>query len=81
MRCTVPPGGERYAICPTLEAEKIAEFMICGLARTLDNGCMATDRTDRSSPALPTPPRGDAIARELVQIDGSEHAWSRTWRT
>src|ERR1700674_4925151 len=71
---------ERYAdFGPTLAAEKLAEHHGCSVSRETLRGWMIAeglwqDRRHR----LPSPHqprrRGDCLG-ELVQIDGSEHAW------
>jgi hypothetical protein len=71
---------ERYAdFGPTLAAEKLAEHYGCSVSRETLRGWMIADGlwTDRRH-RLPSPHqprrRRDCLG-ELVQIDGSEHAW------
>lgn len=71
---------ERYAdFGPTLAAEKLAEQHGCSVSRETLRGWMIADGlwTDRRH-RLPSPHqprrRRDCLG-ELVQIDGSEHAW------
>ena len=71
---------ERYAdFGPTLAAEKLAELHGCLISRETLRGWMIADglwvdrRHRLSSPHQPR--RRRACLGELVQIDGSEHAW------
>ena len=71
---------ERYAdFGPTLAAEKLAEHHDCSVSRETLRGWMIADglwqdrRHGLSSPHQPRR-RRDCLG-ELVQIDGSEHAW------
>jgi Winged helix-turn helix len=71
---------ERYAdFGPTLAAEKLAELHGCSVSRETLRGWMIADGlwTDRRH-RLPSPHqprrRRDCLG-ELIQIDGSEHAW------
>src|ERR1700690_425187 len=71
---------ERYAdFGPTLAAEKLAEVHGCSVSRETLRGWMIAEGlwTDRRH-KLPSPHqprrRRDCVG-ELVQIDGSEHAW------
>jgi Helix-turn-helix domain len=74
---------ERYAdFGPTFAAEKLAEVHGCSVSRETLRGWMIADGlwVDRwhrlPSPHQP-PARRDCLG-ELVQIDGSEHAWFET---
>ena len=71
---------ERYAdFGPTLAAEKLAAQHGCTLSRETLRGWMIADGlwTDRRHrlPSPHQPRRRRACLGELVQIDGSEHAW------
>jgi Winged helix-turn helix len=76
---------ERYAdFGPTLAAEKLAEVHGCTISRETLRGWMIAadlwlDRRHRL-PAPHQPRRRRDCFGELVQIDGSEHAWLRTAR-
>jgi hypothetical protein len=70
---------ERYAdFGPTFTAEKLAELHGCPVSRETLRCWMIADGlwVDRQHklPSLHQPRRGDCLG-ELVQIDGSEHAW------
>jgi hypothetical protein len=71
---------ERYAdFGPTFAAEKLADLHGCSVSRETLRGWMITDGLwidRRHRLASPHPPRRrrDCLG-ELVQIDGSEHAW------
>jgi hypothetical protein len=71
---------ERYAdFGPTLAAEKLAELHGCAVSRETLRGWMIaeglwTDRHHRA-PSPHQPRRRRECLGELVQIDGSEHAW------
>jgi winged helix-turn helix protein len=71
---------ERYAdFGPTLAAEKLAELHGCAVSRETLRGWMIaeglwTDRRHRA-PSPHQPRRRRECLGELVQIDGSEHAW------
>jgi Winged helix-turn helix len=71
---------ERYAdFGPTLAAEKLAEVHGCAVSRETLRGWMIaeglwTDRRHRL-PSPHQPRRRRECLGELVQIDGSEHAW------
>jgi hypothetical protein len=71
---------ERYAdFGPTLAAEKLAELHSCSVSRETLRGWMIADGlwVDRRHrlPSPHQPRRRRACLGELVQIDGSEHAW------
>ena len=71
---------ERYAdFGPTLAAEKLAELHGCTISRETLRGWMIADGlwTDRRHrlPSPHQPRRRRECLGELVQIDGSEHAW------
>jgi hypothetical protein len=71
---------ERYAdFGPTLAAEKLAEHHGCSVSRETLRGWMIADGLwqDRRHrlPAPHQPRRRRDCLGELVQIDGSEHAW------
>jgi hypothetical protein len=71
---------ERYAdFGPTLAAEKLAAHHGCSLSRETLRGWMIADGlwTDRRHrlPSPHQPRRRRECLGELVQIDGSEHAW------
>lgn len=71
---------ERYAdFGPTLAAEKLAEHHGCVVSRETLRGWMIADGswTDRRhrAPSPHQPRRRRECLGELVQIDGSEHAW------
>jgi hypothetical protein len=71
---------ERYAdFGPTLAAEKLAEHHSCSVSRETLRGWMIADglwrdRRHRLPPPHQPRRRRDCLG-ELVQIDGSEHAW------
>src|SRR5260370_38361185 len=71
---------ERYAdFGPTLAAEKLAEHHGCSVSRETLRGWMIADGLWQDRwPRVPSPHqprrRRDCLG-ELVQIDGSEHAW------
>jgi hypothetical protein len=71
---------ERYAdFGPTLATEKLAEHHGCSVSRETLRGWMIADglwQDRRHRLPVPHQPRrrGDCLG-ELVQIDGSEHAW------
>ena len=71
---------ERYAdFGPTLAAEKLAEHHGCSVSRETLRGWMIADglwqdRRHRLPPPHQPRRRRDCLG-ELVQIDGSEHAW------
>ena len=74
---------ERYAdFGPTLAAEKLAALHGCSVSRETLRGWMIADGLwiDRRHrlPAPHQPRRRRACLGELVQIDGSEHAWFET---
>jgi len=77
---------ERYAdFGPTLAAEKLAEHHGCSVSRETLRGWMIADglwRDRRHRLLLPHQPRRrrDCLG-ELVQIDGSEHAFRGSWAT
>jgi hypothetical protein len=78
---------ERYVeFGPTLAAEKLAEHHGCSVSRETLRGWMIADglwQDRRHRLLLPHQPRRrrDRLG-ELVQIDGSEHAWfERSWAT
>jgi hypothetical protein len=71
---------ERYAdFGPTLAAEKLAELHSCSVSRETLRGWMIADGlwVDRRHrlPSPHQPRRRRACLGELIQIDGSEHAW------
>ena len=71
---------ERYVdFGPTFAAEKLAELHGCALSRETLRGWMIADGlwTDRRhrAPSPHQPRRRRECLGELVQIDGSEHAW------
>jgi len=71
---------ERYPdFGPTLAAEKLAEHHGCSISRETLRGWMIADGlwTDRRhrAPSPHQPRRRRECLGELVQIDGSEHAW------
>ena len=71
---------ERYAdFGPTLAAEKLAELHACAVSRETLRGWMIADGLwiDRRHrlPSPHQPRRRRECLGELVQIDGSEHAW------
>jgi hypothetical protein len=71
---------ERYPdFGPTLAAEKLAEHHGCSVSRETLRGWMIADGlwTDRRhrAPSPHQPRRRRECLGELVQIDGSEHAW------
>jgi hypothetical protein len=71
---------ERYAdFGPTFAAEKLAELHGCAVSRETLRGWMITEGlwTDRRhrAPSPHQPRRRRECLGELVQIDGSEHAW------
>src|ERR1700689_1531853 len=74
---------ERYAdFGPTFAAEKLAEHHGCSVSHeTLRNWMIADGLGFAGRHRLASPPqprrRGDCLG-ELVQIDGSEHAWFET---
>jgi hypothetical protein len=73
---------ERYAdFGPTMAAEKLAEHHGCSVSRETLRGWMIADGLwqDRRHrlPAPHQPRRRRDCLGELVQIDGSEHAWLR----
>src|SRR3982074_2547946 len=74
---------DRYAdFGPSLAAEKLAEHHGCLVSRETLRGWMIADGLwqDRRHrlPAPPQPRRRRDCLGELVQIDGSEHAWFET---
>src|SRR3954466_4689424 len=71
---------ERYAdFGPTLAVEKLAELHGCSVSRETLRGWMIADGlwVDRRHrlPSPHQPRRRRACLGELIQIDGSEHAW------
>jgi hypothetical protein len=71
---------ERYSdFGPTLAAEKLAEHHGCSVQRETLRGWMIADGLWRDRrhrlPAPHQPRRRRDCLGELVQIDGSEHAW------
>ena len=69
---------ERYAdFGPTLAAEKLAAHHGCTISRETLRGWMIADGlwADRRRPSPHQPRRRRDCLGELVQIDGSEHAW------
>src|ERR1700757_278710 len=72
--------GERYAdFGPTMAAEKLSEHHGCSVSRETLRGWMMGDGLGQARRHLLPPPhqprrRRDCLG-ELVQIDGSEHAW------
>src|SRR6185295_318709 len=66
---------ERYSdFGPSLAAEKLAEHHGCSVSRETLRGWMIADGLWRD-PSLHQPRRRRDCLGELVQIDGSEHAW------